>query len=39
MGEAKLTALIQESLSMAARTVKPKDLALVSVHTTAQRRR
>src|SRR6478672_4632750 len=38
MGEAKLTALIQESLSVATRTeaMKPKDLARVVVDTTVQ---
>ena len=38
MGEAKLTALIQESLSVATRTeaMKPKDLARVVVDTTMQ---
>jgi transposase, IS5 family len=38
MGEAKLRALIQESLSVATRTeaVKPKDLARVVVDTTVQ---
>ena len=37
-GEAKLTALIQESLSVATRTeaMKPKDLARVVVDTTVQ---
>ena len=38
MGEAKLTALIQESLAVATRTeaMKPKDLARVVVDTTVQ---
>ena len=38
MGEAKLTALIQESLALATRTeaMKPKDLARVIVDTTVQ---
>src|ERR1700689_4345390 len=38
MGEAKLMALIQESLSVATRTeaMKPKDLARVVVDTTVQ---
>ena len=38
MGDAKLTALIQESLSVATRTeaMKPKDLARVVVDTTVQ---
>ena len=38
MGEAKLTALIQESLSVATRTeaMKPRDLARVVVDTTVQ---
>ena len=38
MGEAKLTALIQESLSVATRTeaMKPKDLARMVVDTTVQ---
>src|ERR1700733_10213265 len=38
MGEAKLTALVQESLSVATRTeaMKPKDLARVVVDTTVQ---
>ena len=38
MGEAKLTALIQETLSVATRTeaMKPKDLARVVVDTTVQ---
>jgi IS5 family transposase len=38
MGEAKLTALIQESLSVATRTeaMKPKDLERVVVDTTVQ---
>ena len=38
MGDAKLTALIQESLSVATRTeaMKPKDLARVIVDTTVQ---
>ena len=38
MGEAKLTALIQESLSVVTRTeaMKPKDLARVVVDTTVQ---
>src|ERR1700739_2056902 len=38
MGEAKLTSLLQESLSVATRTeaMKPKDLAGVVVDTTVQ---
>jgi len=38
MGDAKLTVLIQESLSVATRTeaMKPKDLARVVVDTTVQ---
>ena len=40
MGEAKLAALIQESLAVATRTeaMKPRDLARVVVDTTVQSR-